>query len=213
MQNDRIFGMPHQEIPEFGGSLWSTTNQFLTPDECQSIITWGNDQDIGWAGVYRNDEETDDGPVNDISLEHRRVKSCGIPDIAFPWLYTKLAREALLINKMFYNFDIRGALEDAQFLKYEIFEDAGPGMFNWHRDTSGNGIRNRKISMIVQLSDGGDYDGAKLQFDDNARFIECPEDGQGTLITFASWHSHRITPITRGTRYSLVLWITGPPFR
>jgi PKHD-type hydroxylase len=213
MQNDRIFQMPHMAMPEFASSSWSTTANFLSSAQCQDIIDYGNAQDIDWAGVYNSRGSEADELTQEEDLSHRRVLSCALPEQDFPWLYTKLAAEAQVINELFYDFDIRGCFEDVQWLKYENFEDVGPGKFDWHLDTAGSGIRNRKISMIIQLSKPGDYDGGELQFAENARFMGCDEKEQGSLITFASNRCHRITPLVRGTRYSLVLWITGPPFR
>ena len=36
---------------------------------------------------------------------------------------------------------------------------------------------------------------------------------QGSVIVFPSFVWHRVTPVTKGTRYSLVLWTCGQPFR
>jgi hypothetical protein len=213
MQNDRIFQMPHMAMPELAASNWSVTGNFLSSTQCQEIIDYGNAEDIGWAGVYNSRGSEADELVSDVDLGHRCVLSCALPEEGFEWLYTKLAAEAQLINKLFYDFDIRGAYEDIQWLKYENFKHKGPGKFDWHTDTAGEGIRNRKISMIIQLSKPDEYDGGELQFAENAQFMGCDEKAQGSLITFASNRCHRITPLVRGTRYSLVLWITGPPFR
>ena len=36
---------------------------------------------------------------------------------------------------------------------------------------------------------------------------------KGTMIVFSSFLYHRITPITEGYRYSIVGWISGPPWK
>jgi predicted 2-oxoglutarate/Fe(II)-dependent dioxygenase YbiX len=36
---------------------------------------------------------------------------------------------------------------------------------------------------------------------------------QGSLVAFPSFMTHRVTPVTRGLRWSLVTWLEGPPFR
>ena len=77
----------------------------------------------------------------------------------------------------------------------------------------------RKISMTLNLNTPGDYDGGNLKFDfghhaENSRFHECDEiRPQGSLIVFPSFVDHCVTPITRGTRYSLVLWCLGDPWK
>jgi|TARA_B100000287_G_C20546106_1_gene746617 PKHD-type hydroxylase len=77
----------------------------------------------------------------------------------------------------------------------------------------------RKISVTINLNKPGDYDGGNLKFDygphaGKERFHECEEiRPQGSIIFFPSYTYHQVTPITRGTRYSLVLWVCGKPFR
>ena len=76
----------------------------------------------------------------------------------------------------------------------------------------------RKLSMTINLNSPGDYDGGNLKFDfgphsQGNRFHECTEiRPQGSIIVFPSYVYHQVTPVTRGTRYSLVLWSLGQPF-
>ena len=78
----------------------------------------------------------------------------------------------------------------------------------------------RKISTTINLNVPGDYEGGNLKFDfgmhtDNiSRFHECTEiRPQGSMIVFPSFLPHCVTPVTSGTRYSLVLWSLGDPFQ
>ena len=77
----------------------------------------------------------------------------------------------------------------------------------------------RKLSVTINLCKPGDYEGGNLKFDfgphaERERFHECTEiRPQGSIIVFPSFTHHQVTPITRGTRYSLVLWVLGKPFR
>jgi PKHD-type hydroxylase len=76
----------------------------------------------------------------------------------------------------------------------------------------------RKISMTVNLCPPGSYDGGNLKFDFGEhvenRFHECEEiRPQGSIIIFPSFMYHCVTPVTRGTRYSLVSWTLGEPYR
>lgn len=211
MLDSRLYQMPGMELPPFAGSIWSQTQNFLSKDECQSIIHWGEEQALDWAGVVGYDDETKQ-LENRVEGEHRLVQATGLPEEGYEWLYTRLAEEALKINNDFWRFDIRGCYEDISFLKYTHFEGRGPGRFNWHSDVSGDSIRHRKVSMIIQLSDPTHYDGCNLEFFTGEN-VRCDTNQQGSLITFPSNSIHRITPIARGTRYSLVMWVTGPPFR
>lgn len=77
----------------------------------------------------------------------------------------------------------------------------------------------RKLSMTINLNKPGEYDGGNLKFDfgphaSGKRFHEVEEiRPQGSIIVFPSWLYHQVTPVTRGTRYSLVLWSLGEPFK
>ena len=76
----------------------------------------------------------------------------------------------------------------------------------------------RKISMTVNLSNPNDYEGGNLKFDlgphVKERFKVCDEiRPQGSVVIFPSFTYHCVTPVTNGTRYSLVLWCLGKPWQ
>ena len=76
----------------------------------------------------------------------------------------------------------------------------------------------RKLSMTVNLTDPKNYAGGNLKFDfghhHNKRFHVCHEiRPRGSIIIFPSYTHHCVTPVTRGTRYSLVLWSLGKPWK
>ena len=73
--------------------------------------------------------------------------------------------------------------------------------------------------MTVNLTDPKNYAGGNLKFDfgphaGGKRFKVCQEiRPQGSIIIFPSFTYHCITPVTSGTRYSLVLWSLGRPWQ
>ena len=73
--------------------------------------------------------------------------------------------------------------------------------------------------MTVNLTDPKNYDGGNLKFDlgphtKEDRFKVCEDiRPQGSVIVFPSFTYHCVTPVTRGTRYSLVLWCLGKPWQ
>jgi PKHD-type hydroxylase len=96
------------------------------------------------------------------------------------------------------------ALEPPQLAEYTQGDE-----YIWHLDLGSQRLR-RKLSASVQLSDSTDYDGGDLEFWNT----ETAPRTQGTLIVFPSYLLHRVTPVTRGTRLSLVAWAIGEePFR
>ena len=108
-----------------------------------------------------------------------------------------------------WNFDIRG-VEDIQIARYRKGE-----YYNWHVD--GNGIKPipteltivRKISMSILLND--DYTGGELEIKNDGAIERVPNT-RGTIIVFPSYFTHRVKPVKKGTRYSLVAWFGGPKF-
>jgi len=36
---------------------------------------------------------------------------------------------------------------------------------------------------------------------------------RGLIVAFPAWTLHRVTPVVKGSRQSLVAWISGPAFK
>ena len=73
----------------------------------------------------------------------------------------------------------------------------------------------RKISVSIVLND--DYEGGSLFFrylDDksNIKDVEV-KPRAGDMIIFPSFIDHKVSPVTKGIRYSIVAWFGGPPFK
>lgn len=76
----------------------------------------------------------------------------------------------------------------------------------------------RKLSVTLSLNDPSEYTGGNLKFDlgphNKDRYHTCKEiRPRGSLIVFPSHIYHQVTPVTKGTRFSLVAWNLGKPFR
>lgn len=123
------------------------------------------------------------------------------------WIYSKLASLAMSANNERFWFDLLGFHQELQLTRYSEGD-----FFDWHLDFGAGEISARKLSVTVQLSDPDDYDGGDLQFMINNKIVSAPRE-KGTIVIFPSFIIHRVTPITRGTRQSIVGWVSGPPFR
>jgi len=131
------------------------------------------------------------------------------------WLYDILHPFITTANEdAKWNFNWN-ASENIQFTIYKKNQ-----FYDWHQDW-GPDFPRRKISMTVQLSKPEDYEGGELEFDPrnntdpriSAAFTSPDFKEQGTLVVFPSFVYHRVKPVTKGTRYSLVMWSTGEPFK
>ncbi|HMV67251.1 MAG TPA: 2OG-Fe(II) oxygenase [Myxococcota bacterium] len=106
-------------------------------------------------------------------------------------------------------------LESLQFGAYR----SGDG-HDWHMDTLSHGDHVRKLTVMVQLDEGDAYDGGDLEL---LRFgvarpepLDLPREAlraRGTTLVFPSYLLHRVSPVTRGERRTLVAWFVGPRFR
>ena len=124
------------------------------------------------------------------------------------WIYDKLATLVKKANDALWKFDLIGFGEDVQIGEYEADQN---GHYDWHLDV-GKKTCYRKISISVQLSNPDEYEGGELQFQVGRNVIVAPKE-VGTAILFPSYFLHRVTPVTNGRRCSLVLWVSGKPFR
>ena len=131
------------------------------------------------------------------------------PDAESEFVFVRLAAVVEHVNRERYGFDLVGLVEPVQ---YTVYEAPSVG-YEWHVDMIDAPCSlQRKLSLTVQLSDDDEYDGGELQFRDGAGVTGAPRE-QGLVVAFPSWAQHRVAPVTRGTRRSLVAWIGGPSFR
>jgi PKHD-type hydroxylase len=114
----------------------------------------------------------------------------------------------MALNNMAYKFDLRGFAERFQ---YSVYRDSDGGHYNWHVDQGPLAVR-RKLSLTLQLTDPARYEGGDLQMHAGNQIETAPRD-RGMLIAFPAYVLHRVTPVTSGTRKSVVIWTTGPQFQ
>lgn len=209
--NELPYPIRPPEHPAFPTHVqWSGDNALFSREECKQIIRAGEALPMGFAMIGNGGNYT--GVVN---KDYRCVKAAMLwrqerEDLT--WVYDRIATKVAYANRDFFRFDLTGLGEAIQFLKYEVLENEPPGHYDWHQDFGGGFSSNRKLSMVVNLSDPADYDGCRLRLMDGREW-EAPYIGQGEAICFPSWAPHRVTPIERGTRYALAIWVHGPQFR
>lgn len=123
------------------------------------------------------------------------------------WVYEKLGNVISKINAQYYHFDLTGFGESLQLTTYNQSEN---GMYGWHQDYGG-GI-SRKLSMAVQLTDPSEYEGGNLQVMTSSEPANIRKQ-RGLIAIFPSYIVHQVTPVTQGSRQSLVAWVSGPAFK
>lgn len=181
---------------------YAWTRDIFTADELQLII------DIGTALPM------EDGGVDNKEIKRdaaRRSKISWIyPGVDTNFIFLRIEEAIKSINHNFYNYDLT-EMENLQFSEYD---ESYTGMYRNHTDDGFDTTYYRKLSFSLQLSAPDEYDGGELllyRFKlDNPNIVHREK---GLLAAFPSSTIHEVTPVTRGTRYSLVGWVHGPRFR
>lgn len=125
------------------------------------------------------------------------------------WIFKKLSDVVSPLNSQFYRFDLTGFGEPLQLTNYDQSEH---GMYGWHQDFGGSRNISRKLSVVLQLTDPSQYEGGNLQIMTGMEPITVRKQ-RGLIVAFPSFTVHQVTPVTHGSRQSLVAWISGPAFK
>jgi PKHD-type hydroxylase len=136
------------------------------------------------------------------TIRKSKVKWIHHDDNSF-WLYDKIQTMVLEANQVF-QFQLNSIVDSIQYTEYY---DNG-GHYGWHMDIGPYPINHRKISITIQLSDPNEYEGGDLELWTGQGQLQAPRS-QGCAVLFPSFMQHRITPVTKGVRKSLVLWVGG----
>tara|TARA_R110001606_G_scaffold175392_1_gene321951 strand:- start:2906 stop:3538 length:633 start_codon:yes stop_codon:yes gene_type:complete len=192
---------------------------------CDDIIKYSlsKNESMARTGGYDNKKLNED--------EIRNLKNKRNSDVVWlneGWIYKELQPYIHKANKNAgWNFEWDRS-ESCQFTKYKHNQ-----YYDWHCDSwakpydkpnnPDNG-KIRKLSMTCQLTDGSEYKGGELEFDfrnydpnmrDEFKHLKQAKEilPKGSIIVFPSFVYHRVKPVTKGTRYSLVMWNLGYPFK
>jgi PKHD-type hydroxylase len=179
---------------------WAYWDKLFTKEECKKIIELGRACSLASAmvGDGRGVLDQDTRKSNTAWL---------FPCEEHNWIFARIAHAVTSLNNDFFKFDLFGLTEGLQFTEYV----SPSGFYGTHVDST-KGIAPRKLSVSIQLSSDEDYEGGKLQLHYDKTPVVAPTE-QGKAIVFPSYMLHEVTPVTKGTRYSLVCWVTGSPFR
>ena len=132
------------------------------------------------------------------------------------WVYDLIWEYMLAANERAgWKYNIVAA-EDCQVTRYTKDD-----FYSWHKDGMGSHTEvnnepdkellygnTRKLSMSIILN--SDFEGGDFEMRD--KYERVPRLEEGSIVVFPSFMDHRVAPITKGIRYSLVAWFLGPPF-
>jgi PKHD-type hydroxylase len=170
---------------------------------------------------YLKEEQLTKKAVKDL----KKQRNSNVVWLNDQWIYKEIHPYIAAANKNAgWNFDWDWS-ENCQFTKYSKNQ-----FYDWHCDSFEKPYNDpdninfhnkiRKLSVTVSLSDPKDYKGGELEFDfrnkplKNKTIVKCKEIlPKGSIVVFPSHVWHRVRPVTKGIRYSLVIWNLGYPFK
>jgi len=188
--------------PKWKSWIVETTTPLFTPDQCRQIIECGRRQPPQKAQVGMGK------PGGGLDTKKRITTISWIPFKEMPEMYDQVNVFIQKANRNHFGFDNIQITENAQFTEYPK-----GGFYDWHMDSDVNMQHEppvRKISMTVLLSPENQFQGGDLELMAPGKYAKLK---QGHAICFASFLNHRVAPVTRGVRQSLVMWFGGTPFR
>ena len=174
--------------------LWQLYEKAVDGSFVNKIHDLAEEQIVNKATTFNDDNEVRSSEVAWLS-HHKELQN-------FLWDTVQNA------NRNVFGFRV----ENFADIQYTLYHAEQNGHYNWHIDTnwSSQTAFDRKLSITVQLSDSEDYEGGDFSFSD----VENPDKEKlrqkGTILIFPSYLSHRVSPVTKGTRCSLVAWFEGP---
>ena len=190
--------------PKWKSYIVETTTPIFTPKKCQMIIEAGRSEPRKNAEV--GSSEGIRGGVYDTKTRTSHIS--WIPFKKMTEMYKQLELVMKQVNGNHFGFDGMCINEQAQYTEYPE-----GGFYDWHVDNDVNFNHEppvRKISMTCLLSPESEFEGGDLELMKEGKVAKIK---QGQAIFFSSFIRHRVTPVIRGNRKSLVMWFGGTPFK
>ena len=181
--------------PKWKSWVIQTTSPLFTPDQCRQIIASGRAQKPQTAQVGMGK------PGGGTDTKKRVTTISWIPFKEMGHMYYDLYKFIVKANENHFGFGDVRITEQAQFTEYPE-----GGFYDWHMDCDvnmGHEPPVRKISMTLLLNDPSEFEGGDLELMAPGKFANLQ---QGHAICFASFLNHRVAPVTKGVRQSLVVW-------
>ena len=190
--------------PRWKSYIVETTTPIFTPEQCQMVIQAGRSEPKQNAQV--GSKQGTKGGVHDTKTRTSHIS--WIPFKKMNEMYKQIEKIMKATNGNHFGFDNMQITEPAQYTEYPE-----GGFYDWHVDNDINFQHEptvRKISMTILLSPENEFKGGDLEL---VREGQSAKIKQGHAIFFASFIRHRVAPVTKGNRKSLVMWFGGTPFK
>lgn len=184
--------------------MWAIYPGLIDKETCYNIILSANKIKERDAGV------SNDGGVNK-EVRRSKVRWVLPENEDFKEVFQFINNKFHEANTDHFGVDI-AHLKSLQFTTYAAEDE---GHYDWHVDVFWETPKfyQRKLSMVIQLSDEYSYGHGDLEVEHNIIPNRDELRKRGTVFIFPSFLKHRVTPVSMGIRHSLVAWIEGPNWR
>lgn len=184
-------------------NVWEVWESALSSDECDTIVARAeaypvNAATVGFQDTTRSDEQYRASQIRWLDA-YREAE-----------IVSRIMSLVHSSNRTNFGVDIVAPF-DIQFTEYHAVNN---GHYDWHQDVWLESDRpyDRKLSVVVQLTDPKDYTGGEFEFfglaSPGAKFAP-----RGSVLIFPSWLQHCVRSVRGGVRRSLVTWVEGPRWR
>jgi len=199
----------------------------LTPRFCDELIKYGTAQQeqLALTGGQTNKIQEGKNLSEEDLKDLKKKRDSNIVWLSERWIFKEIQPFIHQANRLA-GWDFQWDFSEAcQFTKYKLNQ-----FYDWHcdsweapyvnKDNPDTFGKIRKLSVTCSLSSPEDYEGGELEFDfrnmdpDKPSIRKCAEiKPRGSIVVFPSHVWHRVKAVTKGTRYSLVIWNLGYPFK
>ena len=188
-------------VENYQGSVTYFVEDVFTKEEINKLLE-NTDNEESIKALTLNSKES----------KHRRSDVKWLEPENYDFYYRKLTDVINYVNNNFYHYNL-SYIERLQYTEYDASYD---GYYNWHTDNyiAGDQPHNiRKLSFSLLLADYTEYSGGELMFKYDSTPDKVENIKKGTIVFFPSCVLHKVSPVTKGTRKSLVGWIRGSAWR
>jgi len=199
---------------------WCIFDKVIDKKTCNRIKNLGKSKWVD-STVASTKEKIYAGQKDDYKKD-TKVRISDVYWTSEQWLYDLIWLYMLEANKKSsWNLDISAA-EDMQITRYKK-----DGFYGWHTDGISDSLSTydlpqnsfmhgkvRKISMSLILNDNFEGGGFEFCSYRQGKCKNIPVNLKaGSMVFFTTGMEHRVAPVTKGVRYSLVSWFLGAPIK
>jgi len=125
----------------------------------------------------------------------------------------RLYQQVLMTNRHHWGYDLFELPFEELYGHYNIYESTTNDTYDWHVDSTKNPYVDIKLTVLINLSEKQFEGGDLFMHESGDPFIVHELKEPGSMVIMKSYIRHTVTPVKKGTRKSLTVFLEGPKFR